>query len=1085
MTRRCRTAYAAALFAVAHIAATSPVTARAEEWRHVESPPPEPLVPRLYGNGDGDTLWIVTSDGVRCSVGGHVRAVRRSADGPRLPEDAVHAILPLDDGGVLLDVSGVRGNLGGYCAAERIAVDGRAPWRAELSLGDENCRGYIANEAGQGWFLAAQKLFPVDPDGRIGTRPAIVGEPPRTRPAVVLDDGGIVTATRLRGETGSRLARFDTQGVERWHWVRSDQKPLGFVTIAGDGIVAAAMGVRVGYGDDVSRWNLDGQLQWTRAPPPQTDITGIIPAAGGDVYVVLSDGFAHAAHVQRIGADGGLRWQATPYCMTSTAFALPVARTSDDGLALACGLGYGSSITLMRLDRDGTQATALPLPIDIAVQVLPQRDGRLLILGLHTAPLQSRPIPRTLRVVGTQVSVDEPLRDTAPVHLVGQQILADGSTVIATAPEPSPTDSGSFMLTRVGADGVVSWRQRLFYRPHRGSGALATGAGLACVALDSAAATSMGGGTNGVVCVDAERGEERWQTWLPTDGTTFFNALSVGSDGHVRLLRSLSNSHELFRMNHDGVLGHTARGIGLVQHAAFSDSGRVVVMTPDALLRYTPEGSPEQAISAGATPIAFMGGSAGESLIVADDGSAWMLGLPATPDASGRRIWAIAPDGRTRWTRDLPTAQPSSLLRRGDGLYAVGVREDSRGNDRSMEVTLTRMHAGNGAVDWTRTDRHWPFTLQGSAITVSPNARAIVLAHSEFSRMHLERLNADDGSRLNEIYLACNGSCGIPAALGLDDDGTARVAFDVNDRELGQTAAVTAADLARPSTRLDQPGIAGAWWSPYANGEGIAFDWLPASRTLFGAWFTYSTAGGNEPSELRWYTLQANGVGIGARELTLPILETIGGNFAAGPPVSPRQVGSATLAFHDCSKATLTYAFDAGHNDARSGTISLSRLSPATQPCVLADGSTAPAPGAAPPSNGFDARLSGTWFEAATAGQGLQFTVQPGGVFFAPWFTFDPLDAANDPGQQHWFTLQGNLADARNGTAELVLVQTIGGRFDSVPTYNANAVGSATLRVQGCDRAELDYRFDDAPGGGAFRGLHGTLQLARAGGCAP
>ena len=309
MTRRCRTAYAAALFAVAHIAATSPVTARAEEWRHVESPPPEPLVPRLYGNGDGDTLWIVTSDGARRSVGGNVRAVRRSADGPRLPEDAVHAIQPLDDGGILLDVSGVRGNLGGYCAAERIAVDGRAPWRAELSLGDENCRGYIANEAGQGWFLAAQKLFPIDPDGRIGTRPAIVGEPLRTRPAVVLDDGGIVTATRLRGETGSRLARFDTQGVERWHWVRSDQKPLGFVTIAGDGIVAAAMGVRVGYADDVSRWNLDGQLQWTRAPPPQTDITGITLPITKHSYLVtraedIMPAMKEAFHLAKSGRPG-------------------------------------------------------------------------------------------------------------------------------------------------------------------------------------------------------------------------------------------------------------------------------------------------------------------------------------------------------------------------------------------------------------------------------------------------------------------------------------------------------------------------------------------------------------------------------------------------------------------------------------------------------------------------------------------------------------------------------------------------------------------------------------------------------------
>jgi hypothetical protein len=39
--------------------------------------------------------------------------------------------------------------------------------------------------------------------------------------------------------------------------------------------------------------------------------------------------------------------------------------------------------------------------------------------------------------------------------------------------------------------------------------------------------------------------------------------------------------------------------------------------------------------------------------------------------------------------------------------------------------------------------------------------------------------------------------------------------------------------------------------------------------------------------------------------------------------------------------------------------------------------------------------------------------------------------------------------------------------------------------MQGCDRAELDYRFDDTSGAGTFRARNGTLRLARAGGCAP
>lgn len=1076
--------YATALCAVAALTAMSLAvaqTARASDWRYVETSPAEPLFPLFYGNGRDDTLWIVSSDGVRHSDGGRMRVVRRSAAGLQLPQDAVSSIWPLADGNLLLDVSGIRDDVGGFCAAERIALDGRATWRAELPLGDEACRGYVANDAGQGWFFAAEKLYPVDRDGRIGAQPANAGQPWQTRPAAVLPDGSVVAATRLRGDTGSRLARFDTQGAERWRWVHEKQLPLGFVTIAGDGIVAATMGIIVGRGKSVSRWNLDGQRLWTHEPPPQTEITEIIPADGGDVYVVLSDGFAHAAHVQRIGLDGGLRWQATPNCHTTTA-SVKVARTSDDGLALACDFGFENPTTLTRLNRDGIMAPPLLLPIDTAAQVLPRRDGRLLVFGQHTPPRPAPRVPRTLRIDDTQIVVDESLRDAAPASLIGQQILADGSTVIATAPDLPRSNDGSFVLTRLGAAGNVIWRQRVVQRAYRGGGAIAIGAGLVCVALEKESDFSSGGAANGIVCVDAGSGEARWQTMLPADDA-YFSAFAIGSDASVRLVRSRANSHELFRLDRNGVVVHVAQGSGRVLSAAFSTGGRTVVVTSEALRYYMPDGTPGIVVPMIGTEIWLY--AAGDGLLLADDGSTWIAGPPSTLGTSGQRISALAPDGRTRWTRDLQPPHVNALRLQGDSLYAIGTRVDSRGNDRSVEVVLERMNAATGALIWTRTERHWPFTASGSALAVSPDARELVVAHGEIARMHIERYDAADGTRLGEAYLTCNGLCGIPAAIALDTAGTTRIASDALDRDHGQTAAVASIDLARPPIRLDQPGIAGAWWSPYANGEGIAFDWLPASRTLFGAWFTYSTTGGNEASELRWYTLQANGVSNGARELSLPILETTGGNFAAGPTVSPRPVGNAKLIFSDCNNATLEYRFDTGHNDARAGTITLSRLSPNTQPCVLADGSTAPPASATPPSQGFDAKLAGTWFDAATAGQGLQFTVQPGGIFFAPWFTFDPAAAGDDAGRQHWFTLQGNLAEARNGIAELVLVQTIGGRFDRVPTYNANAIGAATLRVQGCDRAELDYRFDDAHSAGAFRAQHGTLQLTRAGGCVP
>ncbi len=177
--------------------------------------------------------------------------------------------------------------------------------------------------------------------------------------------------------------------------------------------------------------------------------------------------------------------------------------------------------------------------------------------------------------------------------------------------------------------------------------------------------------------------------------------------------------------------------------------------------------------------------------------------------------------------------------------------------------------------------------------------------------------------------------------------------------------------------------------------------------------------------------------------------------------------------------------FDPSYNSGAAGTITLSRLSPATQPCRLADGSLQPASGARPPSKGFDQRQSGSWYEPATGGQGMQLTVQPDGVFFAAWFAYDVAGAADDSGKQHWFTLQGNLAQAVNGKIDLVIVQTVGGAFDRRATRNRYVAGQATLQMNACDRATLTYRFNDDERVGAFAGRTGDLEMIKEGGCGP
>jgi hypothetical protein len=1060
----------------------APFAAIAADWRYVETTPDERLVPRYYRIGADYALWSVSNDGVRRSAAGTTRLLYRSASSNRLPEDDVRDLVPLADGGALLDHSGIHTNVGGYCAATRMAADGRVLWNLKLPFRDEICRGIYANTAGQSWLFSGEKLYPVDADGRVGSQVAVIGQSYATRPVAVLDDGSVVAATRLRGVSTSRLARFDAQGGERWHWVREDQKPLSLVTPVSGDIVAVAIDEIGTAPNELMRWNDSGQVRSTHLLPALTGIVDVVAASDGDVYVIPSSGAYRAKTIRRIGADGSQRWEATLDCTMSYSFDPAMTRTADDGFAVACQDAFNVS-RLLRLNRSGG-LSSLPVPLHAVSQLVQQGDGRLLVLGQYWST-ETPPESRTLIVDGMQIGTAavDGLRDAAPSYLVGQQILADGTSFIATAPEAVQSGTTTLTLTRLAPDGRVVWTRRTNDPAYRGGAALAVGGGLVCVALDyTVTFTGSGGGMDGLVCIDAASGATRWHGSYSNDRYYGFGALSVDEDGKVRTVRSYLSNHELQRFDRNGNIESIVRSAGTPFRAVFDTRGAATVATSTGLRQYAPDGTLRLQVSATQSPIWFQSQDR-PYLLSADDGSIWVIAPPSPGSSTQRRLWAVAPDGSTRWQRDLASDVFARLMLHDGALYGFGSRRDSSGSDRTFEVVLERMNPATGSTAWIHRSRHAPFAAFDGVPALSPDGREALLAYSEFDRLHFERVRTADGSLAHHAFVACGRLCGAPVATNLDSTGTARVALLAHDRDKGQTGVVIATDLSAVTTRLDQPGIAGAWWSPYANGEGITFDWLPASRTLFGGWFTYSTAGGNEPSELRWYTLQANGIADGTRRIELPILETTGGNFDAGPSVSPRRVGTAQLEFYDCTRGTVHYAFDAPVNEGRSGTITLSRLSPATQPCVLADGSTAPVAGA-PPANGLDAKLSGTWFDEATAGQGLQFTVQPNGVFFAPWFTFDPSDAGNDAGRQHWFTLQGNLAEARAGVAELVLVQTIGGTFDLVPTYNANAIGTATLRVQNCDRAELDYRFADESGAGAFRARNGTLRLTRAGGCA-
>ena len=310
----------------------------------------------------------------------------------------------------------------------------------------------------------------------------------------------------------------------------------------------------------------------------------------------------------------------------------------------------------------------------------------------------------------------------------------------------------------------------------------------------------------------------------------------------------------------------------------------------------------------------------------------------------------------------------------------------------------------------------------------------------------------------------------------------------VIDPASGPTFRVDAYDHAdQPSAaiRLDQAGIGGAWYPVYAAGQGFTLDYIAGAQTIFMPWFTYAIDSSGVAG-LSWFALQGS-VAPGATSADLVIARTDPGSFNNGI-VAGETVGTATLRFSDCASGELRYKFDPTTNSGREGLIALTRLTPSTAPCVLADGGSTPAQNANTPAQDFDARQSGSWYDPATSGQGLEFTIIPAGngsngLVFAAWFTFDPAGQGDDTIHQHWFTLQGDLSTAVDGKVVLPIYRIIGGSLDYWPTQNFSRVGQATLTMQGCDTAQLDYAFDSTEVTHSFAGLAGTSHLVKIGGC--
>jgi len=127
------------------------------------------------------------------------------------------------------------------------------------------------------------------------------------------------------------------------------------------------------------------------------------------------------------------------------------------------------------------------------------------------------------------------------------------------------------------------------------------------------------------------------------------------------------------------------------------------------------------------------------------------------------------------------------------------------------------------------------------------------------------------------------------------------------------------------------------------------------------------------------------------------------------------------------------------------------------------------ASGTAPGTLNIDQQgLTGSWYQAATSGQGIEVEVFNDlggagvGYLQGSWFTFD---AATSGGADHgrWYTFGGNVQAGTN-SASLPLYQNTGGNFDALPVTSATQVGHVTMTFGDCTTAQFDYTFTDGSG---------------------
>ena len=910
---------------------------------------------------------------------------------------------------------------------------------------------------------------------------------------VVQPQGGAITATAQPASLVALDARLNSvwvaddaeaTAVYDRLVIGSDGNVFALGRVSGD-VAGAAMHIRSVTASGSPRFARDIETIKTDA------VLAAAAAPDGGLYVLnrqVDVAASPAVALTRLAADGSVLWNKR-VAANSCGFYLPVCSlfvtTQGDLLFVV-----DDHPSLYRVDANGQvlQSTAFTSNVSALTALA---NGDALVTTFDSFYELGTGIRRFDRN-GTE----QPAPPSA--GLVRQTAYAPAVLVPSGDSYLAVSDSSGYALARVNSAGVTQWQTARLSGHH--SYSVDQGGNRVCAAEygdESPFAAN---------CFAADSGAHVASMTIDALPSRFL-PLRVLDDGSVLafdLPQHGDPQHVLFGA--DGTELHritlhelATYSIDVQTRAYVSGGGTAVLLSNDGLrltaydrnaaLLYAIE-VPEQMHGNGTTDYGHA------TVHVLPDGSAVLTADKTDAAGSTAYAWKVGAAGATQWLQALTPLRPLGM----DGysfstVFAAGAAGALyfATSGLGYPATLQARAGGTGQLLWEHDNIAGD--ISGASLSANPTTGDLVLVLPGPDKVRLLAIDAASGGVRKQIDESCSGGANayycsvIDASVSADDTLRVLTAYYGDTSYSGSLlSGLHDATQYASLIRVDQPGIAGSWYPVYSVGQGFTLDYIASASTVFMPWFTFTQDGLLDPAGLAWFAMQGN-VTSGATGVDLVIARTEPGSFNSGS-AAPVTVGNAHLNFTDCNNATLFYQFNAGTNGGAGGLITLTRLTPGTSPCVQSDGSTTPAQIANPAANGFDTHQSGSWYDPVTGGQGLEMTIIPAGggmngLVFAAWFTFDPAGRADDALHQHWFTLQGDLANATNGKVTLPIYRIIGGAFDGAATQDYSQVGYATLTIQGCDTAQLDYVFDTTEVAHAFAGLVGSAHLVKIGGCAP